>query len=708
MSTNPFATKTNTLKYKEIAQRAVLFIGTYTIVLFTLFIFGYIIYKGAKPVFQQYGADFITRKPETLEVVGFDKGKKLEINQESFKTLTSYNRDPALISNTTKFKKPFKFINFAIEPNSIIGDGYLSEIENDNDFIADYIRRETNKEIGFEVTKDSILNLTQDTAEKLKNSATVFNEIEQRDLEIEKSTYKVSFEMGNFKMQAKTINNLQGTSLIYFLFGNLKDTMDDTPSALMNLEIKEKQEILLTPAQHSALISDSGNSTYSTGAVVKTKTIKKYLTLPKGSYNMPFNLFAEILEQNPAANVWHMHNLEKGSISINLDTTSDTLILPESYFNKMVADNPGLNISNIQPIVIEEDYVRFDFPSACEIQLPTSDMSAFKMANEGNVDEHNQKAQSILNEHVHPYSSGGIAGPLIGTGLLVIACMIIALFIGVAAAIYLGEYSRQGKLISIIRLAMLNLAGVPSIVFGIFGLGLFVAAAPKLTDTPSIESAITIPVLPSFSEPSLRHQENNKIIIIANDQNKTHALKAAQHSSYKKYYTGWYYISIEGWGNSILAGAFTLAMMVLPIIITSSEESLRAVPNGFREASLALGASKWQSIRTAVLPYATPGILTASVLGITRVAGETAPIMFTAAVAEKSELPFGVNGFLEFISQSVQAMPYHIYTVAGKIPQSEYNKPMQYGSVLVFMVVVMAFAALSVFLRMQMRKKYKW
>ena len=155
-------------------------------------------------------------------------------------------------------------------------------------------------------------------------------------------------------------------------------------------------------------------------------------------------------------------------------------------------------------------------------------------------------------------------------------------------------------------------------------------------------------------------------------------------------------------------------MMVLPVIITSCEESLSAVPMGFREASLALGASKWQSIRTAVLPYAFPGILTASVLGITRVAGETAPIMFTAAVAEKSELPWeglnstGFDKFLDFLQSSAQALPYHIYTVAGRIPQSEYTQPMQYGSVLVFMLIVMSFAAISIWLRARVRNKIKW
>ena len=120
--------------------------------------------------------------------------------------------------------------------------------------------------------------------------------------------------------------------------------------------------------------------------------------------------------------------------------------------------------------------------------------------------------------------------------------------------------------------------------------------------------------------------------------------------------------------------------MVLPAIITASEESLRAVPQGLREGSLALGASKWQTIRKNVLPYAMPGILTSSILGIARVAGETAPIMFTAAYAMRDEMPWQVQRWTDFFFQGVMALPYHIYVVSSKIPQNEYTERVQYGS----------------------------
>ena len=238
------------------------------------------------------------------------------------------------------------------------------------------------------------------------------------------------------------------------------------------------------------------------------------------------------------------------------------------------------------------------------------------------------------------YSAGGIWPCIVGTALLVIGSMTLALFIGISCAIYLSEYSRDGRLIRLIRVAILNLAGVPSIVFGLFGFGLFVI--------------------------------------------------------------------FFGWNVSLLSGWFTLGLMVLPAIITASEESLRAVPQGLREGSLALGATKWQTIRKNVLPYALPGILTSSILGIARVAGETAPIMFTAAYAMRDEMPWQVSHWTNFFFQGVMALPYHIYVVSSKIPQNEYTERVQYGTAFVFLVVVMMIALTSILLREKQRRRLSW
>ncbi len=246
-----------------------------------------------------------------------------------------------------------------------------------------------------------------------------------------------------------------------------------------------------------------------------------------------------------------------------------------------------------------------------------------------------------IKDDSYVYSAGGIFPCIVGTMLLVAGSMGIALFLGVSSAIYLNEYARDSAFVRFIRLAILNLAGVPSIVFGLFGFGMFVI--------------------------------------------------------------------FFGWNVSLLAGWFTLAFMVLPVVITASEESLKAVPKGFREGSLALGATKWQTIRKNVLPYALPGILTSSILGIARVAGETAPIMFTAAYVVRDKLPWeGLEKWTDFFFQGVMALPYHIYVVSSKIPQNEYTARVQYGTAFVFLLIVALIASTSIVLRSRLRNRYKW
>lgn len=246
------------------------------------------------------------------------------------------------------------------------------------------------------------------------------------------------------------------------------------------------------------------------------------------------------------------------------------------------------------------------------------------------------------------YSAGGIFPNIVGTVLLVGGSILIALVLGVMSAIHLCEYATDGPFIRFLRLSIINLAGVPSIVFGLFGFGLFVVG-----------------------------------------------FKVGA-------------VQFFGWNVSLLAGWLTLAFMVLPIIITASEEALKAVPKGYREGSLALGATKFQTIMTNVLPYALPGILTSSVLAIARVAGETAPIMFTAAFVLRDELPWQVQHWSDFFFQGVMALPYHIYVVASKIPQNDYTRDVQYGTAFVFLFTVAAIAMTAVLLRQRLRKKYKW
>ncbi|MBI5787599.1 MAG: phosphate ABC transporter permease PstA [Candidatus Schekmanbacteria bacterium] len=230
-------------------------------------------------------------------------------------------------------------------------------------------------------------------------------------------------------------------------------------------------------------------------------------------------------------------------------------------------------------------------------------------------------------------TAGGILPAIVGTLYLVLMTIIISLPLGMSSAVYLTEYATQGWLTRLIRLAISTLAGVPSIVFGLFGLSLFVI--------------------------------------------------------------------FFGFGASILAGSFTLALLVLPIIIVASEEALRSVPPYMREASLALGATKWQTIYKNVLPYSLGGMMTGSILGIGRAAGETAPILLTAAAFFLPRLP-------DSIFDQVMALPYHLYILATQHPEVDKVRPLQYGTTLVLMALVIGLNLAAIILRMRIRKKYQW
>lgn len=230
-------------------------------------------------------------------------------------------------------------------------------------------------------------------------------------------------------------------------------------------------------------------------------------------------------------------------------------------------------------------------------------------------------------------SEGGILPAIVGTFCLTVGTILVALPLGVGCAIYLAEYAEKNFFSEMVRLAIVTLAGVPSIVYGLFGLGLFVIFCR--------------------------------------------------------------------FGTSILAGSLTLACMVLPIIIVTSEEALRAVPIGFREASLALGATKWETIRTNVLPYSISGMITGSILAIGRAAGETAPILLTVAAFYLPKLPGS-------IFDQVMALPYHLYILATQHPEAEEVLPLQYGTALVLLLLVLGMNIGAIVIRVYFRKKYKW
>ncbi len=227
-------------------------------------------------------------------------------------------------------------------------------------------------------------------------------------------------------------------------------------------------------------------------------------------------------------------------------------------------------------------------------------------------------------------TAGGIFPAIFGTFLVTLITALLAVPLGMFAAIYLNEYARQNRLTRLIRLSIRNLSGVPSIVYGLFGVILFV--------------------------------------------------------------------NILKFGTSILSAGLTLGLLTLPWTITASEEALKTVPNSYREGALALGATKWQSIRTNVLPYAVPGMLTGTVLGLARAAGETAPIMFTGAAFFLPLLP-------RSLKDQFMALPYHLYVMATQHHDITKARPLAYGTALVLICLVLGLNLTAVILRYRLRKK---
>lgn len=228
-------------------------------------------------------------------------------------------------------------------------------------------------------------------------------------------------------------------------------------------------------------------------------------------------------------------------------------------------------------------------------------------------------------------TAGGVAPAIVGTAYLTLGAIMFALPLGLAAAIYLCEYSPKGFVVNIIRMSINNLAGVPSVVFGLFGLAIFV-----------------------------------------------------------KFF---------GFGVSMLSGSLTLGILVLPLIIAATQEALLAVPQSMREASLALGATQWQTIKKIVLPTALPGILTGVILSIGRVAGETAPILFTAAT-------FYLRGYPKSIFSEVMALPYHIYALMTEGAHPQQQTAIAYGCALILLLLVLLVSTMAIFIRQKQRSYY--
>jgi len=227
-------------------------------------------------------------------------------------------------------------------------------------------------------------------------------------------------------------------------------------------------------------------------------------------------------------------------------------------------------------------------------------------------------------------TAGGILTPLVGTVELVFVSMLIALPVGVATGLYFAEYSNDGILTRLLRVSIRLLAGVPSVIFGLFGLSLFVV--------------------------------------------------------------------FMNFGSCLLSAGLTLGCLSLPLIVTASEQAFLAVPQDYRDASFALGATKWQTIVRVVFPSAASTIITGAILSIGRVAGETAPIMFTGAAYFAPDLA-------KSVFSQVMALPYHIYVLATASTDIEAVRPIQYGAILVLIAIVLGTSAVGVVIRARLASK---
>ena len=226
---------------------------------------------------------------------------------------------------------------------------------------------------------------------------------------------------------------------------------------------------------------------------------------------------------------------------------------------------------------------------------------------------------------------GGILPAIVGTVLLTFGTAITAIPLAIGAAIYLAEYAGENWLTRFIRLCIINLAGIPSITYGLFGLGLFVL-----------------------------------------------------------------FLRL---GTSLIAGSLTLGLMTLPVVISTTEEAILAVPQSFRVVSISLGGTKWQTIRHQVLPQALPGILTGIVLGLERAVGETAPILFTVAAFYLPQLPRSP------LDQTM-ALPYHLYVISTQVPGMPLR--IQYGTALVLLILVLSMNLGATLVRSRARRRRRW
>ncbi len=325
-------------------------------------------------------------------------------------------------------------------------------------------------------------------------------------------------------------------------------------------------------------------------------------------------------------------------------------------------------------------------------------------------------------------TEGGIFPAIFGTFVMTILLALLVTPFGVIAAIYLREYAAQGLLVRIVRICVNNLAGVPSIVFGVFGLGFFVYGMGSFIDggakvplppmwwalvATAFVLCLTVSLIFAVQSPSASSEANRPRSLAARLKPvvATSAVLLGVLTFFQcPYFHGFFNSSLPtptfGTGG-ILWASLTLALMTLPVVIVATEEALAAVPRGVREAALACGASKWQTIQRVVLPSALPGVMTGVILAMARGAGEVAPLMITGVVKLAPSLPLDLDAPFIHAERKFMHLGFHIYDLGFQSPDSEAAKPMVFATtlLLILLVVVLNLAAIS--LRAHLRRKYQ-
>ncbi len=408
-----------------------------------------------------------------------------------------------------------------------------------------------------------------------------------------------------------------------------------------------------TPVSESVTINKSNFFAEARKSLEKALALKNQIDAKQNAINKLLTPLSKLQteislsEINKTRSKTEIDNLRKQEEKIR-NSISAKLKLLQSELLKLKEENAGIKMTIVtadgKSVTLPfYKFLRFFRPN----QMSVMEKTGFYLT----------KVWEFLTEDPRESNTeGGVFPAIFGTVLMVILMSIAVVPFGVLAALYLNEYAKQGFIVRMIRLAIANLAGVPSIVFGIFGLGFFVYILGGTIDRLFFSSTLPEPTF--------------------------------------------------GTGG-ILWASLTLALLTLPVVVVATEEGILAVPKANKEGSLALGSTKWQMIRRIVLPNAMPGILTGVILAISRGAGEVAPLMITGVVKLAPSLP--LDGTFPFIhlERKFMHLGFHIYDVGFQSPNVEAALPMVYTTALLLIVIVVALNLLAIYMRNNLKKKYK-